>query len=210
MPIGFYYLTASDILNKAEREAHRAFHEGVEGKKEAMCDHFYNFCVTAHSIVQWLQNSKEVSKEDLKFDFGGTHKELSICRDIANWGKHFSLTYTAQTIGHTTVEYSAEVDFCEGSVGNLVTSKPRETVTIYLLIDKGPPQEFWKFTRKVIEFWIGFFKVRGIPFVSIYERLQAEQSLNPYEDIAVPHAESNGECGNFRRNIAGKIGMKVP
>ena len=51
-----------DILHKLEREMHRALHHKNYVHK---LDHFYNFCITANSIKDYIfKYQKVVTKED--------------------------------------------------------------------------------------------------------------------------------------------------
>jgi hypothetical protein len=77
--------TASDLFAKLDRDA-KLLREGVSS------DRFFNFVVTAYSLVDWVQNDPAVpqpAKSDLQ-RFRST-RVIKICRDLANASKHFRL-----------------------------------------------------------------------------------------------------------------------
>jgi len=77
--------TARDLLAKLERDAELL-------RQEVSSDRFFNFVVTAYSLVYWIQNDPSVNsgaKSDLQ-RFRST-QSIQICRDLANLSKHFSL-----------------------------------------------------------------------------------------------------------------------
>lgn len=85
MPHTYGLKTASDLLSKLDRDA-KLLREGVTS------DRFFNFVVTAYSLVDWVKNDPAIpqpAKSDLK-RFRST-KVIEICRDLANASKHFSL-----------------------------------------------------------------------------------------------------------------------
>lgn len=77
--------TASDLLAKLERDAQLL-------REEVSSDRFFNFVVTAYSLVDWIQNDPNIpaaAKADLP-RFRAT-TSIQICRDLANASKHFQL-----------------------------------------------------------------------------------------------------------------------
>ena len=77
--------TANDLLAKLERDARLL-------REEVSSDRFFNFIVTAYSLVDWVNNDPSVpasAKADLS-RFRGTG-QIKVCRDLANASKHFQL-----------------------------------------------------------------------------------------------------------------------
>ncbi len=56
---------------RLERESYRTLHAAARSQKEAMCDHFFNFCITAHALRDWL---KKAPTYDTKTDI---HKKCN-------------------------------------------------------------------------------------------------------------------------------------
>ena len=175
MSLRFHYIVPGDLLKKLEREAARLFDAASNSKKESMCDHFFNFCVTAHSIRDWVINSEGLKNKDLENFHTRCNKvqELAACRDIANANKHFSLTENRNPVARgAVVSRSSVVDMFRDADGLFFASEPRETIELSVVINGRPTQESHQFTRLVINAWEEIFKEFGISFQSIYHTFQ--------------------------------------
>src|ERR1035437_7744477 len=85
MSLTYGLRTARDLLAKLERDAALL-------RQEVSSDRFFNFVVTAYSLLDWVQNDPGVHKV-VKLDlerFRST-QSIQICRDLANSSKHFTL-----------------------------------------------------------------------------------------------------------------------
>lgn len=168
MSLRYFYLGPADLLNKLEREARRVFHAAASSDKPAMCDHFFNFCVTAHSLRDWVIHSQNAEKQSVH-DRCNQVSVLAACRDIANASKHFILKVDQKPVAKgAVVSRSSVVDVFEGAGGNHRVSQPRDTIDIYLVIEGHSPQESHQFTRAVVTAWCEIFNEFGLPFQSIY------------------------------------------
>jgi hypothetical protein len=133
-----------------------------------MCDHFFNFCVTAHSIRDWVIHTVNVDKNILHQRCNQV-KELAACRDIANANKHFSLEVGRNEVSRgAVISRSSVVDVFENVNGEVEVSMPRETIELFIVIEGQPPQESHQFTRKIIEAWTAIFNELEIPVQSIH------------------------------------------
>lgn len=173
MSLRYHYIGPADLLNKLERERYRTFHAAAEIRKEAMCDHFFNFCVTAHALRDWL-------KSDKRFPDGvdihakcNVYPELEACRDIANSNKHFNYEPRPKTKG-AVVGGSKVVDVYEKPDGELHVTEPRESIEISVVIEGEPIRESHEFMDRVIKIWLSILQEYSIPFQSIYEEIDKE------------------------------------
>lgn len=169
MSLRYFYLNPGDLLNKLEREARRITQAAARSDKPAMCDHFFNFCVTAHSLRDWLIHSKNAPKQSVH-DRCNSVAELAACRDIANASKHFALDVGSKAVAKgAVVSRSSVVDIFEDGSGNYHVSAPRETIDICLVIEGQRPQESHQFTGAVIAAWKAILNESNVPYRSIYD-----------------------------------------
>lgn len=169
MSLQYFYLGPPDLLNKLEREASRLLHAAASSDTPAMCDHFFNFCITAHSLRDWIINS-QIADKQLVHNRCNQVSELAACRDIANSSKHFALKIEHNTIAKGAVVMPSKVlDVFEDASGAYRVSQPRDTIDISLTIEGRPPQESHQFTRTVIAAWKIIFEEFGLSFESIYK-----------------------------------------
>ena len=102
-----------DLLRKLEREAYRAYHSR---NPVNMYDHFFNFCITAHSMKDYFFEESNINDTRLRKKY---HVEwnsdcfLIACREIANVTKHLVLRdREGEPVKFRTKEvYSGESDF---------------------------------------------------------------------------------------------------
>lgn len=166
MSLRYFYLGPADLLSKLEREARRVAQSAARTDKPAMCDHFFNFCITAHSLRDWVIHSQIVENQ-LVHDRCNQFGVLAACRDIANASKHFVLKVDRKLVAKgAVVSRSSVVDVFEDATGKYRISGPRSTIDICLVIEGHSPQESHQFTRAVITAWREILKEFGIPFES--------------------------------------------
>jgi hypothetical protein len=169
MSLRYFYASPADLLNKIERECYRTIHAGAETRKEAMCDHFFNFCVTAHALRDWVKKSPNFPAGlDIHKKCNG-YPELAACRDIANSNKHFDFESTRFARG-AVISRSSVADVFEDKHGALHITDPRESIEISIAIDGEPIQDSYQFMQRVINIWSGFLNEFDIPFESIFGR----------------------------------------
>ncbi len=80
-----------DLLKKLEREAYRAYHSHDDIDK---FDHFYNFCVSAHSMRDFFFEDKSIVTVEDRKPYHDEWKNDEILRavgEIANSSKHLVL-----------------------------------------------------------------------------------------------------------------------
>lgn len=168
MSLRFHYIGPADLLNKLERERYRTFHAAAQLKKEAMCDHFFNFCITAHALRDWIKRAPTYSSDIDIHDKCNAFPELEACRDIANSNKHFDFNEPKKKTKGAIVGGSSVVDVYEKENGELVATEPRESIEISIVIEGEPIRESHQFMDRVIKIWQSILNEYSIPFESIY------------------------------------------
>jgi len=156
-----YLNTPELILQKAEREMHRAFHHRNYIHK---ADHFYNFCITAWSlreaVLQYLEISDKAEK-DRRYVEWSKVRCLAAARDIANQAKHFSIAKGTKAKNVTKSESRViNVTFLDGEAHNIPEDVPDYTIAFF----DGTDIDLYRFTREVIEYWKSYFKESGIAY----------------------------------------------
>lgn len=82
------FLSSTDSLySKAIREASRAY---LCKNKKDCGDHFFNFCITVHSLRDWTIKELDLNESDFH-ELCNKVEYLRWCRDIANGSKHMTL-----------------------------------------------------------------------------------------------------------------------
>jgi hypothetical protein len=90
---GIFGLSRPDeLLNKLEHDFQRL---QADDGQQMMLYTAFDFFVTAYSLVDWLQNSGERTKAEVKVLRG--QMMTKICADLANGSKHFQLTQKPKT-----------------------------------------------------------------------------------------------------------------
>ena len=148
-----------DLFGKLEREAYRAYHTKKEIHK---ADHFYNFCVTAHSMRDYFFKHKEIkeqSAQNLYHDKWNKDKCLLAAKEIANSSKHFTLRKAPKT---KTVE-PTKSDFVEVWIGNGTTwDKFVELPDLIVTLEDGGKFALHEFTGHVRDYWVTFLSSKSI------------------------------------------------
>jgi hypothetical protein len=159
-------LTSVEALyRKLERESYRAYHCRSRIHK---ADHFFNFCVTAHSLRDYFFERKGLIDEKNRVpyhDCWNSDSLLVAVGEIANTTKHFTLRFPK---GHlrpvrtkrVRTKRSGFVDIFDSPAG-LVTipvTVPDVTVTV----SDGTRYALYQFTARVLESWRVFLGREGI------------------------------------------------
>lgn len=159
------YKEPQDILFKLLREGRRAWYAEVDQDK---CDHFYNFCVTAHSLRDWCIKYLGLSGSALN-DFHtemNTIKYFAECRDIANSSKHFGLDNKTSLVSSASTiesEFAAITGMENGECYQKVNRKD-----IAITLSDGTCKDLFGFLHFVASNWIGVMKNKRVPINSGY------------------------------------------
>lgn len=150
------YIEPQDILVKVLREGRRTWLAEDPTEK---CDHFFNFCVTAHSLRDWCIKYLKIA------DTSSFHIEMNkniyfeVCRDIANSSKHFGLDESKSTVNNAK-SIKSKLTLLDGT-DNPANIVEREDILITL--SEGPPLELFEFLLNVIDGWKETLKTKSIP-----------------------------------------------
>jgi hypothetical protein len=156
------------LLDKALREQYRALHEADAGHK---ADHLYNFCITAHSLRDFLLErlGKVMPVDQQPFnDRWSKEPVLRAIGDNANSAKHLQLRdrttrlpkmpkTKAVRAGRTT-----HVNVFVSDAGEVKLVKDRRVRTYYVTIDGGRELELSAFIDEAIKYWRSELKSHGM------------------------------------------------
>lgn len=145
------------LFRKLERESYRAYHASSRVHKS---DHFFNFCVTAHSFRDYLLDDlgKLTRSEQEPFHLEWNKNSVLVAvAEIANSSKHFRLrrqgglskdAKTRKVIQATNSFVDIYVDG-EGGLLAVRVEKP----DIEVALSDGTRFELHEFTAAVLKYW---------------------------------------------------------
>ncbi|WP_431229142.1 hypothetical protein [Burkholderia contaminans] len=145
--------TAGDLLQKLHRDQSLL-------DSEVTADRFFNFVVTAYSLVDWVANDPHVplpAKEALTAFRQAV--ELKICRDIANSMKHFQLNSQSRQKS-ITAGTGLDQGFGRGRWGHGGFGIGEPEITVEL--NDGSNFDALVFAASVLQLWRSFFSTHQI------------------------------------------------
>ena len=159
--------SVSELFNKLEREAYRAFHAKTRRHK---ADHFLNFCITAHAMRDHILEALAVPLGPARTPYHEAWNRdplLLAVREIANQSKHFELR--DKRTGKPKTPKTKRVVRGRGSVmdvhmspsGNL-SFIPRRVPEIRVTTSDGARHDLWRFCIDVIDTWYLDIRGRGL------------------------------------------------
>ena len=165
------------LFRKLERESYRAYHSKTPLHK---ADHFFNFCVTAASMRDYmLEHLNVVLPLQKKPYFHAWSKipALVAAAEIANSSKHFVLrdqsTGQPKSIKTRAVRLkkSAFLDIYTNEAGSAKAVRVLRTEVSITLSD-GKVLELYAFTEEICKYWKTYLgaqglKVRRQPFAQL-------------------------------------------
>jgi hypothetical protein len=153
MPLTYGLKTAKDLFQKLQRDA------DLLGDK-ITSDRFFNFVVTAYSLIDWIQEDPSVpaTAKAALLQFRTT-REILICRDLANASKHFQLS-AARNRNPSVIATDSEQGFDIGryDAGNF--EEGEEAITVDL--SAGGTTDALQIVRDVLSVWNQFFTAHNI------------------------------------------------
>ena len=157
-----------DLYRKVERESYRAYHAR---KRLHKVDHFFNFCVTAHSLRDYFFERKGIihqQQQSTYHELWNRDPALVAAGEIANTSKHFTLRFrdgklkSPQTRrvrttrrGFVDVYASAESD----ELRFVHVRAPDVTVTL----SDGTRHQLYQFMDRVLDYWRTYLRNENIP-----------------------------------------------
>jgi hypothetical protein len=155
------------LFRKLEREAYRAYHAGTALQK---ADHFYNFCVTAASMRDYmLEHLGKVLPADKRPYHAAWSRvpALQAAAEIANSAKHFVLrepkTGTIKPVKTRSVQSARSrfVDVYASEDGEIKAVKARHP-DIKVTMSDGTTILLHSFTREVLQYWKTYLAAHGL------------------------------------------------
>lgn len=126
-----------------------------------MCDSFFDFCVTSHSLRDWIKKDKRFlfPKDDIH-TICNKYAELKACRDIANSNKHFDFNSRRDTpAAYQTVTPMVDLFL---NLNGKISTKERDNIDIAIILDDGNIVGLWEFMDNVLKTWREVFLKCGI------------------------------------------------
>jgi hypothetical protein len=148
-----------DILSKLLREGQRTWRAADPQEK---CDHFFNYCVTAHALRDWCIKHLNLQRADVT-NFHtemNTIKYFGECRDIANSSKHFGLSSSVSAVAAAT---TTESDLAVLTGGNALADLPTiRRSDIAISLSDGTSIDLFGFLHHTSTGWINVLKNKSI------------------------------------------------
>ena len=160
--------TIDQVYQKVLRESYRTWHT-----KDAIhkADHFYNFCITAHSLRDYFVEHKgwggdpenkrkyHAEREALHAEWG-SNERLRAVQEIANSAKHFRLRRPPRTKGtKKTTGFSIKVYTDGDALHSVKAGFPDFVVTMA----SGEEFDLFELMSDVSEYWREFLRAAGLP-----------------------------------------------
>jgi hypothetical protein len=155
------------LYRKLEREAYRAYHSRRSIHK---ADHFFNFCVTAHAMRDYVLEHLGKTNPEEKQLFHSRWDSISALiavQEIANSSKHFVLrirkTERLKVAKTKAVQMrkSVFIDIYANSKGEFKVV-PVEAPDVSVKLSDGNAMMLHQFTREVMEHWRKELSKHGI------------------------------------------------
>jgi hypothetical protein len=155
------------LYRKLEREMYRSYHQRDAIHK---ADHFFNFCVTAHSMRDYfLERLGKIEKSDRQpyEDQWAKESLLVAAADIANSTKHFVLrsprtlaprTVATKRVGLRKNEFVDIYMNGRGEIRTVQTLAPDMTITV----SDGQKYDLYKFMIDVLGYWHSYLASHNI------------------------------------------------
>lgn len=162
----YKYDSSETLFEKLRRDRNRLWQAIKDENEIDICDHFFDFCVTAHSLRHWVikENSCTLS-EAAVHNACNSYTVLQICRDIANAIKHFGLDQERERNKKTYavfVSTSPMVDVYENMQTGSISFIKRDNLDIAIMSQDGAITGAWEFTDGVEKAWSEIFARFGI------------------------------------------------
>lgn len=145
------------LFRKLERESYRAYHASSRVHKT---DHFFNFCVTAQSLRDYLLEDlgklTRLEKEPFHVDWDKDGLLVAVA-EIANSSKHFRLRYPNGSLKVVRTRKVVQtindfVDIYIDGKGSLSAVEAKNS-DIEVLLSDGRRFALHEFTASVLNYW---------------------------------------------------------
>jgi hypothetical protein len=140
------------MLDKLRRDHRRL-------EKQITPDRVFNFVVTGFHVIDWIKNDPTTSAATKKAVRAMYRRRcISICRDLANASKHFTLDedYQNQVVAKTSVLSGyGDGQYGQGTYGT-------GTRSVVIVLTDGSRLDVLDWAKEVVQTWETFFVQRGL------------------------------------------------
>lgn len=147
----------NDLLLKLCRESINVY---TSKKDQEALDRFFNFCITGHSLRDWVIKSSGLD-ENTVHDYCNKFDSLKMCRDIANANKHFGLD--SNKISSVSAIENKELSYRPMTPGEIDPKTIIKKPNLEILYQNGNKINLKIFMNNTIEAWINVFDNFSIP-----------------------------------------------
>ena len=167
MPFAVRLSSPLALFRKLERESYRAFHAPTPLHK---ADHFFNFCVTAASMRDYLLEHLNLLSDVQRqphYDAWAKLPALVAAVEIANLSKHFVLRdkkttqpkpVKTRTVRLKKAKFIDVYTNFDGDIKLVENHKIEVTVTL----SDGQSLELYAFTDEVMKYWKSYIASYGL------------------------------------------------
>ncbi len=145
--------SAADLLQKVRRDAALL-------DQEVTSDRFFNFVVTAYSLIDWIKHDPTVpiaAKTPAAITALRADQWLLLCGDAATGAKHFKRTRRIPTAAKVSVASG----YGMGRYGKGKFGVGEEHITVHM--PDGRVYGALELVRGVLDTWVAFFSRHGLP-----------------------------------------------
>ena len=147
MTLTYGLQTSRDLFDKLKRDATLL-------DQEVTSDRFFNFVVTAYSLIDWLKHEPAVPPVDTEAMYNDPW--IKVCGDIATASKHFTLDWRSPI----TAKVESSQGYGAGRYGKGGYGRGEEGIRIEL--NDGQSFSCLELASKVIETWESFFRSHAL------------------------------------------------
>lgn len=141
----------NDLLLKLCRESINVY---TSKKDEEVLDRFFNFCITAHSLRDWVIKSSGLDQKTIH-DYCNLFDSLKMCRDIANANKHFGLD--PGKVSSVAAIDEKELSYRPMVPGKIDTKTIIKKPSLEVIDQNGNRVNLKDFMNNSIEAWVDVF-----------------------------------------------------
>ena len=147
-----YFKNSKELLDKSLRELKRLDEAFSEQSEVEIGDSIFNFFITTYHIKDWLIQSSNIDKTEVE-NYVKNSEWLSICRDICNSGKHFTIERYCP-VAQDMYEPDIPPIIFTGLNGGQIEIKNNR---ILIRTHENKTYELLELARKSFEEWENFF-----------------------------------------------------
>ncbi len=153
------FSSARDLLAKLERDRANLDAAVTSQCETQIADSIFNFCVTGHSIKDWVKHENHTAGASVESHITTT-PVLAACADIGNSSKHKILLHGIRS--HTTGRMEDSELTCDMTTIPWDSTIPINGFTVRILFDDGTKMEILDFARSVYNAWNSFLTSNGM------------------------------------------------